>query len=70
MRTPARFPLAAGTGAERGEAGYLLRPRSTLLLYTDGLVERRGRSLTDGIAEAGTAVVSGAEDSLEDLAPG
>jgi len=62
------FPLAAGTGAERGEARYALPPRSTLLLYTDGLVERRRRPLLDGIAEAGTAVVSGAEDSLEDLA--
>ena len=62
------FPLAAGLHADRREAGYLLPPRSTLLLYTDGLVERRGHSLTDGIAEAGSAVVSGSEDSLEDLA--
>ena len=62
------FPLAAAPSAERQEAGYALPPRSTLLLYTDGLVERRGRSLTDGIAEAAAAVVSGGEDSLEDLA--
>ena len=46
------FPLAAAPRAERQEASYLLPARSTLLLYTDGLVERRGRSLTDGIAEA------------------
>ena len=62
------FPLAAAPRAERQEAGYLLPPRSTLLLYTDGLVERRGRSLTDGIAEAAGTVVSGSEDPLEDLA--
>ena len=62
------FPLAAAARAERREARYVLPPRSTLLLYTDGLVERRGRSLTDGIAEAGAAVVSGSEESLEDLA--
>ena len=62
------FPLAAGLHADRREAVYLLPPRSTLLLYTDGLVERRGRSLTDGITEAGSAVVSSSEDSLEDLA--
>jgi hypothetical protein len=62
------FPLAAGPRADRREADYPLPPRSTLLLYTDGLVERRGRSLTDGMAEAGAAVVSGGEDSLENLA--
>ena len=62
------YPLAASLHAERDEASYALPPRSTLLLYTDGLVERRGRSLTDGIVEAGAAVVSGGEDSLEDLA--
>jgi len=61
-------PLAAKPHVERQEADYLLPARSTLLLYTDGLVERRGRSLTDGIAEAGAVVVSGSEDSLEDLA--
>jgi anti-sigma regulatory factor (Ser/Thr protein kinase) len=62
------FPLAAGPNAKRRDAEYLLEPRSTLLLYTDGLVERRGRPLTDGIVEAGNAVMSGAEDSIEDLA--
>jgi PAS domain S-box-containing protein len=61
-------PLAAAPQAARGEADDVLPPRSTLLLYTDGLVERRGRSLTDGIAEAAAAVVGGSEESLEDLA--
>ena len=62
------FPLAVGPYADRREAGYVLQPQSTLLLYTDGLVERRGRPLTDGMAEAGAAVTDGTEDSLEDLA--
>ena len=62
------FPLAAAPRADRREAGYLLPPRSTLLLYTDGLVERRGRSLTDGITEAGAVVAQGGEEPLEDLA--
>jgi PAS domain S-box-containing protein len=62
------FPLATVPQIERGEARWTLPPRSTLLLYTDGLVERRDRCLTDGIAEAGAAVVAGGEDSLEDLA--
>ena len=61
-------PARRRAGPGRRDAGYLLEPRSTLLLYTDGLVERRGRPLTDGISEAGIAVMSGGEDSLEDLA--
>jgi PAS domain S-box-containing protein len=64
----AAVPQAAMAEVDRREASYLLPPRSTLLLYTDGLVERRGRSLTDGIAEAGTVIARGGEDPLEDLA--
>jgi len=62
------LPLAIRADAGRTEARYLLPARSTLLLYTDGLVERRGRAITDGIAAAGTAVREAGPDSLEDLA--
>jgi PAS domain S-box-containing protein len=62
------FPLATIPHTQRHEASHQLPARSTLLLYTDGLVERRGRSLTDGITEAAAAVAGGAEDPLEDLA--
>ena len=64
------FPLAVTADIERTEASYLLPPRATLLLYTDGLVERRGHALTDGIAQAAAAVAAGGEDPLEDLATG
>ena len=62
------LPLAIRQDAARTEADYVLPPRSTLLLYTDGLVERRGQPLTEGIAAAGTAVHEGGEASLEELA--
>ena len=62
------LPLAIRQDAGRTEAAYVLRPRSTLLLYTDGLVERRGQPLTDGIADAGSAVRDAEGASLEDLA--
>jgi anti-sigma regulatory factor (Ser/Thr protein kinase) len=65
------LPLAIRADAGRTEASYLLPSRSTLLLYTDGLVERRGRAITDGIAAAAAAVRAGSGsglDSLEDLA--
>src|SRR6185437_11769555 len=39
-------PLAAAPQAARGEAGYVLPPRSTLLLYTDG-ARRTARPLAD-----------------------
>jgi serine phosphatase RsbU (regulator of sigma subunit) len=48
-RTPNRL-LGVGPGALRVEHACLLPPGSTLLLYTDGLVERRGASLDDGVA--------------------
>lgn len=34
----------------RGDHAVLLAPGSTVLLYTDGLVERRGASIDDGLA--------------------
>ncbi|MFE1316381.1 SpoIIE family protein phosphatase [Kitasatospora phosalacinea] len=54
------LPLAVRTGRPRPEAVVVLPGRSTLLLYTDGLVERRRGSLSEGIAAAARAVVSGA----------
>jgi integral membrane sensor domain MASE1 len=44
-------PIGAVDGATYGESRRLLLPGSTLLLYTDGLVERRGRSIDDGMAD-------------------
>jgi phosphoserine phosphatase RsbU/P len=41
--------IAPASPAPRSEAVLELAPGSTLLLYTDGLVERRSESLTDGL---------------------
>ena len=62
------LPLAIRQDAGRTDADYVLPPRSTLLLYTDGLVERRGQPLTGGIAAAGAAVHEADGASLEELA--
>ncbi|WP_209668497.1 SpoIIE family protein phosphatase [Amycolatopsis magusensis] len=61
-------PLAVRPGAQRPEAECALPPRATLLMYSDGLVERRRRSLFTGIEEAGQAVQDGRDTPLEDLA--
>ncbi|SOD95717.1 SpoIIE family protein phosphatase [Blastococcus haudaquaticus] len=48
-RTPNRL-LGVEAGSLRVEHVWLLPPGATLLLYTDGLVERRGATLDDGMA--------------------
>ena len=45
-------PLGAGRpGAQRADGELTLRPGARLLLFTDGLVERRDRSVDDGLAQ-------------------
>jgi len=50
-----------------------LPPGSTLLLYTDGLIERRDRHLDDGLAElkatADTLAAAPVDELLARLAP-
>ncbi len=47
------LPLAAHlqAGGPRAEATLVLSPGTTVLLYTDGLIERRDRPLDDGMTE-------------------
>ncbi len=51
--------IMIGTGVEapRPEATYVLAPGDTVLLYTDGLVERRGRDLDEQVQELGRTAV-------------
>ncbi|MYR55334.1 SpoIIE family protein phosphatase, partial [Streptomyces sp. SID625] len=62
------LPLAVRPGRHRPEVTCVVPARATLLLYTDGLVERRRRPLTVGIDEAGEAVQAGRDTSVDDLA--
>jgi sigma-B regulation protein RsbU (phosphoserine phosphatase) len=49
LDSPADLPLGADLNPTRRATTTNLPPGSTLLLYTDGLVERRDRPLPDGI---------------------
>jgi serine phosphatase RsbU (regulator of sigma subunit)/anti-sigma regulatory factor (Ser/Thr protein kinase)/transcriptional regulator with GAF, ATPase, and Fis domain len=52
----------------RPEAGVTVPARSTLVLYTDGLVERRRIALEHGISRAAAIVHEGRASTLDDLA--
>ncbi len=56
--------LPLGIGPDRGheEVEVLVEPDSTLLLYTDGLVERRGEPLDASLARLRAAASFGGED--------
>ncbi|QDC17451.1 SpoIIE family protein phosphatase (plasmid) [Rhodococcus ruber] len=62
------LPLAVRPGTPRPEGHCRIPARATLLLYTDGLVERRRRPLDDGIDRAGEAVQRGRALPVDDLA--
>ena len=54
-------PLGWAEGKAIGEERLQLTPRTTLLAYTDGLVERRGASIDDGIDLLRTLLSENAE---------
>jgi serine phosphatase RsbU (regulator of sigma subunit) len=62
------LPLAVVADLVRPECDVVLAPGSTLLLYTDGLVERRDEDLDEGMARAAAALREGRHLPPEELA--
>ena len=60
------MPLGGFGGPNRSEAEVVLEPGATLLLYSDGLVERRGERLTTGLERLERAARQMADLPLED----
>jgi PAS domain S-box-containing protein len=61
-------PLAVRRKASRPQASVVLPPGSTLMLYTDGLVERREVSIDEGIARVSATVAGGMNQPVDDIA--
>jgi anti-sigma regulatory factor (Ser/Thr protein kinase) len=62
------LPLAIRPDWSRSEAQATLPARATLLLYTDGLIERRGSPLEDGMARAADLVQDARSQELDEVA--
>jgi len=62
--------LGLPTSGPRLEAARTLSPGATLVLYTDGLVERRGATLDDGLARLAAAVTGRRSAELPELVDG
>jgi serine phosphatase RsbU (regulator of sigma subunit) len=59
--------LGLGANHDRTEQKLGLRPGARLLLYTDGLVERRDQSMDERLEELRATVADLADASLEEL---
>ncbi|MET8997654.1 SpoIIE family protein phosphatase [Amycolatopsis sp. NPDC004169] len=62
------LPLGVRADLDRPEARVVIPPRGTLLLYTDGLVERRRRPLDEGITRVAELLESSATTTPDELA--
>ena len=60
-------PLAVNE-ATREEAQLNVRPDDLLVLYTDGLVERRNESLDDGLLRLANAALAFRDEAVEEVA--
>ncbi|MFI5833325.1 SpoIIE family protein phosphatase [Micromonospora sp. NPDC051300] len=61
-------PLAVRAGRDRPEAETTVPARATLMLYTDGLVERRRQPLTSGIDRVTATLQEGRSAPVDELA--
>lgn len=62
LEAPSSPPLGTAEGVDRPEARFTLSPGSTVLAYTDGLVEGRKRAVTEGLAVLRRAAANGPRD--------
>lgn len=61
-------PLAVRRNTSRPQAAEVLPPGSTLMLFTDGLVERRHESIDDGLARVAEVLTDAAQLPVDAVA--
>lgn len=61
-------PLAVRRNETRPQAAKMLRPGATLMLFTDGLVERRHESIDDGLNRVAEVLVESMDLPISDAA--
>ena len=62
--------LGYAPGADYTCARVVLEPGATMVLYTDGLVERRGEAIGEGTARLADALAAARDDTLDRVADG
>ncbi|HEY2428672.1 MAG TPA: PP2C family protein-serine/threonine phosphatase, partial [Acidimicrobiales bacterium] len=67
LHPPAGVMLGAVDDSVYGESSTLLNPGERLILFSDGLIERRGASFIDGLAELRQVVEQTGPIGLEEL---
>jgi serine phosphatase RsbU (regulator of sigma subunit) len=68
--SPPELLLGIEPGTRRSDAAITVDRGSTLLMFTDGLVERRDRSLDEGLIALREAVAELAAETLDELVDG
>jgi serine phosphatase RsbU (regulator of sigma subunit)/anti-sigma regulatory factor (Ser/Thr protein kinase) len=61
------LPLGSGRRPERTEAAIGIEPGSVIIFYSDGLVERRGESLSEGLARLEKLARTYVDETVEAL---
>jgi PAS domain S-box-containing protein len=67
LRDNVSLLVGAALGTERAETEEPVPPGTLLLLYTDGLVEHRGRDLDDGLAALEEAMSSAPDGTAQEV---
>ena len=64
LELPADLPIGVNPACRRHVSAVALPPGTSVCLYTDGLVERRGHSLTEGLDRLADAMFAGPAESV------
>jgi hypothetical protein len=66
LETPPDRPLGIGADRPRSETELVLQPGTNLILFTDGLVERRRQIIDDGIRSLSSTLTDLGPPALRD----